>query len=482
MGAPGVERLVVGIRRRTTQDQHDAVPAGIRHHQGWRHHQSSEPRAVPRSQRNDEGSESVTQGRPPRRKGSLDAALAAMQSSNIDRRRFLKHLGGGALLLGGGSLLAACGVEGTSDTTVATTAAGGATTTAAPATPTELNFANWPFYIDVTEDGYFETTSLEDFEAETGIKVNYIEEINDNDEFFGKVQAPLSQGQDIERDIAVLTDWMAARFIRLGWVEELDKTNIPNASNLVAALQSPGFDPERTYTLPWQSGLTAIGYDPNMTGRELTSINDIFDPAFAGKVTMLTEMRDTLGLVMLGLGIDPAQATVDDAKAATDRIAEAVAAGQIRSFTGNEYTVDLASGDAWVSFAWSGDVIQLQADNPDLQFLIPDEGLMLWSDNMLIPKGAANKLAAEMYMNYVYDPRVAAKIESWVNFICPVAGAADAMRELGAEIGDDDLVALADDALIFPDDATLAKTNVFKGLDEDEERQFNELFQAVIGA
>jgi spermidine/putrescine transport system substrate-binding protein len=219
-----------------------------------------------------------------------------------------------------------------------------------------------------------------------------------------------------------------------------------------------------------------------MTGRELTSINDIFDPAFAGKVTMLTEMRDTLGLVMLGLGLDPTQATVDDAVAATQKIQEAVDSGQIRSFTGNEYTVDLASGDAWVSFAWSGDVIQLQADNPDLQFLIPEEGLMLWSDNMLIPKGARNKLAAEMWMNYAYDPRVAAKIESWVNYICPVQGAKEAIVELGEELGDDELAALADDPLIFPDEATLSRTNVFKGLAEEEETEFNELFQAVIGA
>jgi spermidine/putrescine transport system substrate-binding protein len=417
----------------------------------------------------------------PRRKGSVDATLAALARSGMDRREFLKRFGaGGVLLLGGPALLAACGVEGASTTTVATQTTQGVTGTTAGSS--ELVVANWPFYIDVLEDGFFETTSLDDFTAETGIEIEYIEEINDNDEFFGKYQAQLGQGQPIGRDIAVLTDWMAARFIRLGWVEELDKSNIPNFSNLVEALQSPGFDADRSYTLPWQSGLTAIGYDPNMTGRELTSINDIFDPEFAGKVTMLTEMRDTLGLVMLGLGLDPANASADDAKAATDKMAEAVDSGQIRAFTGNEYTADLASGDAWVSFAWSGDVIQLQADNPDLRFLIPDEGAMLWSDNMLIPTGAANKANAERWMDYVYDPRVAAKIASWVNFISPVAGAQQAMRDLGAEIGDDELVALADDPLIFPTDEDLAKTFIFRDLDEDTEREFNELFQAVIGA
>jgi spermidine/putrescine transport system substrate-binding protein len=234
--------------------------------------------------------------------------------------------------------------------------------------------------------------------------------------------------------------------------------------------------------MPWQSGMTAIGYNPQATGRELTSINDIFDPAFAGKVTMLTEMRDTLGLVMLGMDIDPANPSLSDAEAATDKIRQYVDNGHIRRFTGNDYGEDLAAGNVVAAIAWSGDMIQLQADNPDLQFLIPEEGLMLWSDNMLIPAGAPNKDAAETYINSVYDPRVAAKIESWVNYICPVQGAQQAMRDLGAEIEDEDLVALADDPLIFPDEATLSRTHLFKSLNEEEERQFNDLFQAVIGA
>jgi spermidine/putrescine transport system substrate-binding protein len=275
---------------------------------------------------------------------------------------------------------------------------------------------------------------------------------------------------------------MAARFIRLGWAEQLDKSLIPNAANLVESLRSPDFDPNRDYTLPWQSGMTAIGYNPNLTGRELTSINDIFDPAFAGRVTMLTEMRDTMGLVMLSEGIDPTTCTVDDARVATDKIRQARESGQIRRFTGNDYTEDLAAGNVAVAFAWSGDVIQLQADNPDLVFLIPEEGLMLWSDNMLIPAGAANYEAAHAWMNFAYDPRVAAKIESWVNFICPVEGAREALLELADEIDDPELAELADDQLIFPDDETLDKTHIFKNLDEEEERQFNELFQSAIGA
>jgi spermidine/putrescine transport system substrate-binding protein len=410
----------------------------------------------------------------------LTAAPRFSKLNDVSRRDFLRLVGySAALAAGGGALLAACG-NGDEPAGAATTAGVTATTAAVSK---ELVFANWPFYIDPGgEDSFFETSSLQDFEELTGISVEYIEEINDNNEWFGKVQGQLSAGQSIERDIGVITDWMAARFISLGWVEEINKANVPNAVNLVDALKSPGFDPDRTYTLPWQSGFTAIGYDPERTGRELTSVNDIFDPAFAGRVTMLTEMRDTLGLVMLGLDIDPATATVDDARVATERIQTAVDDGQIRRFTGNDYGDDLAAGNVWVAFAWSGDVIQLQLDNPNLRFLVPDEGLMLWSDNMIIPKGAENKANAEAFMDYVYDPVVAAKIESWVNFVCPVVGAQQAMRDLGAEIGDDDLVALADDPLIFPDEATLAESHIFKQLDEDEERQFNELFEAVIGA
>jgi len=385
---------------------------------------------------------------------------------------------GAALAAGGGTLLAACATDGAT-----TTEAVAGTAAATAALSKELVIANWPFYIDPGgDDSFFETSTLQDFEALTGISVNYIEEINDNNEWFGKVQGPLSAGQSIGRDIGVLTDWMAARFIDLGWVEKINKANVPNAVNLVEALKSPGFDPDRSYTLPWQSGFTAIGYDPEKTGGELTSVNDIFNPAFAGRVTMLTEMRDTLGLVMLGLGIDPATATVEDAKAATDRIRQAVEAGQIRRFTGNDYGDDLASGNVWVAFAWSGDVIQLQLDNPNLRFLVPEEGLMLWSDNMLIPKGAENKANAETFMDYVYDPVVAAKIASWVNFVSPVAGAREALREIAAEMGDDDMAAVAEDPLVFPDEATLAKTHIFKSLSEEEERQFNELFEAVIGA
>jgi spermidine/putrescine transport system substrate-binding protein len=409
-----------------------------------------------------------------RRSGNRDAMLALLASVNgVDRRQFLKGVGaGGLLMLGGPALLAAC--SGTSaDCEFASTGTGD---------NTRLNFANWPFYIDSVEDGWFDTSSLDDFTAATGIEVNYLEEVNDNNEWFGRVQAQLTACVDIQRDLTVLTDWMAARFIRLGWAEEIDMSKIPNSVNLEESLRSPGFDPNRDFTLPWQTGLTAIGYNPNLTGGELSSINDIFDPSLSGRVAMLTEMRDTLGLVMLGMDIDPAEASVDDAQAAVDKIQPYVDNGHIRRFTGNDYGDDLVAGNLAACFAWSGDVVQLQLDNPDLEFLVPEEGLMLWADNMMIPAGAANVEAAHAYMDYVYDPVVAAKIASWVNFIPPVAGARDALLALAEEIEDEELAELADDPLIFPDEETLGKTHIFKALDEEEDREFNDLFQALIGA
>jgi len=405
---------------------------------------------------------------PTRRTGNRDALMALLAADRgIDRRKFLKGVGAGSLLmLGGPALLAACSRDGGN---------GGDG-------DRSFTFANWPLYIDTVEDGWFETTSLEDFTEETGIAVEYLEEVNDNVDWFAKVQAQLQAGENIGRDLVVLTDWMASRMINRGWLEELDHSKIPNMSNLEPALQSPAFDPDRTYSLPWQTGFTAIGYNPNLTGRELTSINDIFDPEFAGRVSLLTESRDTLGLVMIGMGIDPATFTMDELHAAIDKIRPYVENGHIRRFTGNDYADDLVAGNLAACFAWSGDIVQLQLDNPDLQFVFPEEGLILWADNMLIPKNATNIDEAHEWMNYVYQPTVAAKIASWVNYIPPVVGTRDALLDLAAEMEDDELAELADNPLIFPSDDVLSKAHIFRGMTEEEERDMDEAFQGLIGA
>jgi spermidine/putrescine transport system substrate-binding protein len=387
----------------------------------------------------------------------------------LTRRELLERaaLGGAALTLPG--FLAACGGDGIEGT--ATTAAGG-TTTATKELADKLTISNWTLYIDIDEKTKKRPT-LDQFTKETGVEVEYIEDVNDNDEWFGKNQAALAKGQSIGRDITVLTDWMAGRMVRLGYVEKLDREAIPNASNLVDALASPGWDPNREFSLPWQSGLTGIGYDPTRYGGEITSISQLLeDPKLKGKVTFLTEMPDTIGLTILDGGGDPSKVEKADFDKAIERLQQGVDSGQIRQFTGNDYSGPLAKGDIWAAVAWSGDMVQLTADNPNLKFVIPEAGGMIWTDNMLIPKGG-DVFTASTFMNFVYDPKIAAQIEAYVNYICPVKGADEEIKAIDPS--------LASNKLIFPDEATLGKVKIFDAEAADD-KDYKQKFQAVIGA
>ena len=400
----------------------------------------------------------------------IDRLIDELVVQDITRRRLLRGAGTGLLGL---SFLAACGGQGLEK-------GGGATTRTEPAAIAKgevsetLSFSNWPLYIDVNERTKRRPT-LDKFQKEFGTKVKYTEEINDNTEFFGKVQPQLSRGSSGGRDLFVVTDWMAARMIQLGYAQKLDKTELANVDeNLLDALREPGFDPERDFSVPWQSGMSGIAYRRDLTGGDLESVNDLFNEDFKGKVTMLTEMRDSVGLTMLGMGNDPAE---DDNAAALEAIAkikEASDSGQIRRFTGNDFTKDLLKGDAWVSVAFSGDSIQLQADNPDIRFLRPDEGTMLWSDNMMVPVGAPNAYTAQKMMNFVYDPEIQAEIAAYVNYVTPVQG----VKELIA--GDDP--DLAEEPLIFPSEEDLEKLRIFRSLSAKEDDELNKAFQAVVGA
>ncbi len=337
-----------------------------------------------------------------------------------------------------------------------------------------VNWSNWPEYIDVDDAG--KRPTLEAFTKQTGIKVNYTEDYNDNDEFFAKVQPQLSAGQDTGRDVWCSTDWMVARLIRLGWVQELDKGNIPNASNLEDNLVDVEFDKGRKYSLPWQSGFTGIGYNPDATGgKKVESIDQLLtDKTLKGRVTLLTEMRDTVGMVLLAMGKDPASFTDADFDAAMTELQNARDAGQFRGFTGNEYTSGLASGEIAACLAWTGDVVQLQADNPKLGYALPSTGHMIWSDNFVIPNQAQHKKNAEQLINYYYDPKVMAQVADWVNYIPPVKGTKDALTADDPDV--------ADNPLIFPDDEVRAHAHVFRGLSEDEETKYNKQFQSLIGA
>jgi spermidine/putrescine transport system substrate-binding protein len=384
----------------------------------------------------------------------------------ITRRLFLKRAAVGGAALSLPALIAACGggggISGLSN-------AGGASTEVNQQLADTLVFANWPLYID--QKGKKRPT-LDEFTAQTGVNVRYIEEVNDNEEWFGKYQAQLSQGQDIGRDLTVLTDWMAARMVRLGYVQKKDKSAIPNEANLVSTLQHPTWDPDRAYSMPWQSGMTGIAYNKKETG-PVTSIEQLLtDPGLKGKVTCLTEMPDCMGLIMQSNGDDPT--TVDPAAfdKAIGTLQEAVDSGQIRRFTGNDYGDDLSSGNVAAAMAWSGDVVQLKLDNPDLEFVLPDGGGMIWTDNMLIPTGG-DVFTASTYMNFVYDPKVAAEIEDWVNYICPVEGAKEELLKIDPGV--------AKNPLIFPTEDMLANVKSFDPEAADNP-DYKEKFQAVTGA
>jgi spermidine/putrescine transport system substrate-binding protein len=336
----------------------------------------------------------------------------------------------------------------------------------------KLVVSNWPAYLDPAEKG--KKNTLEDFEAATGITVSYTDDVSDNAEFFAKVRNQLGGCEPIGRDIMVLTDWMAAKMIGLGWVQPLDADKIANVhKNLIKPLQGRQWDKDRTFSAPWQSGLTGIAYNAKLT-KEVGSFKDLLTrPDLKGKITLLSEMRDTMAFMIKMTGGNPDKFTGDEWSNAIDELRKAVKAGQVRAFTGNEYIQDLTAGNIVACEAWSGDVIQAQFDNPDIKFVVPEEGLSLWSDNMLVPNKSEHRENAEKWIDYYYQPEVAAKLAAWVNYICPVEGARDAMVKI-----DDSLV---DNKLIFPDEEDLKDTFDFMVLDDKQNQQYEGEWSDVTG-
>ena len=334
-----------------------------------------------------------------------------------------------------------------------------------------LIISNWPAYIDPRRKNS-STSSV--FEQTTGVTVEYTADVNDNSEFYAKVKNQLGSCQSVKRDMMVLTDWMAARMIDLGWIQKLDVSKIPNVTtNIIEPLRNRPWDPDFSYHAPWQSGLTGIAYNSDEVAEVRTFEELLTREDLKGRISLLTEMRDTMGFMLKVTGSDPNEFTEDEWHNALDKLESVVSAGQVRAFTGNEYIQDLAAGNIVACEAWSGDVIQAQVDNPAIKFVAPEEGLMLWSDNMLVPNLAEHQANAELWMNYYYQPDVAAKLAAWVNYICPVQGAKEEMEKI-----DPDLV---DNPLIFPDDETLSKTMAFMALDEKQITQYEGEFADVTG-
>jgi spermidine/putrescine transport system substrate-binding protein len=384
----------------------------------------------------------------------------------ISRRRLIARGGGmGVALTGLPGLLAACGgVEGTDKK--ASTAPKPAPVSHPKTAIDEWTFANWPLYMD--------KKLLKEFDRRFGGHVKYVEEINDNFEFFGKVRQQLQQGSSIKRDLLVLTDPVVPRFVRADWLEPIDRANVPNAANLVENLATISYDPERRYTLPYQAATLGLGYNAEVTGREVRSMRDLFGSEFKGRTALFTDPYFSAPMVLLMNGKDPGKATVDDVLAAVETIAAANAKGQFRRFTGNDYTTDLVKGNVAVCLAWSGDIIQLQQDNPNLHFVYPDEGTVQVVDNLLMPKGAEHPYAAETFMNYLYDPEVAARLTKYIGYYSPVKGVREILSRTDPE--------LADDPLIFPPDEVLRQTHLLPALTPAEERRVQEAMAAVTGA
>ena len=388
-------------------------------------------------------------------KKDLSPEARAIINSQVTRRGLIAGTGA----VGAAGLLAACGSgDGGGGSDEAT-----------------VRWGNWPLYLDYDEDTKKYPT-LEAFSAESGITAKYFEDYNDNDEFYGKVQAQLKLNEDIGYDVVTPTDWMAARWIRLGYAQKFDTANIPNRVNILDSLSSPSFDPNRESTLTWQGIMGGFGWNTKTNPKGIRTIDDLFAPQNKGKIVVLSEMRDTIGIILLSQGVDLQKVTEDQFMNAVDFMEGKIADGWIRGVKGNEYAEDLTAGDATAVIGWSGDMFILASENEGkFDFAIPESGGTISGDNFIIPTpvGAEAKANAEKLINYYYDPAVAAEVAAYVNYVCPVKGAQAEMEKIAPE--------LASSSYIFPDDAMSAKLNVFRSLTPAEETTWAEAFQQAQG-
>ena len=388
------------------------------------------------------------------KESSLSPEARSIIGAMVSRRAVLAGAGG----LGAAGLLAACG--GGSDSADSAN---------------NVRWGNWPLYLDYDEDTKKYPT-LDKFSEATGVTAEYFEDYNDNDEFYGKVQAQLKLGEDIGYDVVTPTDWMAARWIRLGYTQKFDSANIPNKSNILDSLASPSYDPNREQTLTWQGIMSGFGWNTEKNPKGIRTIDDLFAPQNKGKIVVLSEMRDTIGIILLSQGVDLQTVTEDQFMNAVDYMEKKIADGWIRGVKGNEYAEDLTSGDATAVIGWSGDMFILASENEGkFDFAIPDSGGTISGDNLLVPSTASaeGKANAEKLINFYYDPVIAAEVAAYVNYVCPVKGAQEEMEKFDPE--------LASSPYIFPDAATSAKLGVFRSLTPAEETTWGEAFQKAAG-
>jgi spermidine/putrescine transport system substrate-binding protein len=391
-------------------------------------------------------------------KKDLSPEARAIINSQVTRRGLIAGTGA----VGAAGLLAACGSGGSDK------AAGGGDSKT-------VRWGNWPLYLDF-DSKTKKYPTLEAFSAESGITAKYYEDYNDNDEFFGKVQAQLKLGKDIGYDLVSPTDWMAARWIRLGYTQKFDVANIPNKTNILDTLASPSFDPKRESSLTWQGIMAGFGWNTAKNPKGVRTLDDLFAPQNKGKIVVLSEMRDTIGVILRAQGINLQTVTEDQFMNGVDFMAKKIADGWIRGVKGNEYAQDLTSGDATAVIGWSGDMFILASENAGkFDFAIPESGGTISGDNLMIPStaAAAGKANAEKLINYYYEPAVAAEVAAYVNYVCPVKGAQVEMEKIDAN--------LAKSEYIFPSDKTLKNLTVFRSLTPAEETKWSEAFQKAQG-
>lgn len=338
-----------------------------------------------------------------------------------------------------------------------------------------VRWANWPLYLDY-DSKTKKYPTLEAFQQKTGITPTYSEDIDDNNTFYGKVQGQLAIGSDIGYDVVTPTDWMASRWIEQGYAQAFDEANVPNKKNIRSILANVGFDQGRKYSLTWQSGFAGFGWNTQKLPKGVRTIEDLFAPANKGRIMVLSEFRDTIGIIMQYQGVDPSSNfTEDQFMNAIDFLKGKISDGFIRQVKGNSYSESLVNGDAVAVIGWSGDIFILKTENKGkFDFAIPESGGMLWSDNMLIPSTSTHKKNAEALINYYYDPAVSAQVAAYVNYICPVEAAQAEMEKIDP--------ALAKSPYIFPDAATLSKVKVFRSLTADETTKYQAAFDQAIGS
>ncbi|KRD20606.1 twin-arginine translocation pathway signal protein [Mycobacterium sp. Root265] len=385
--------------------------------------------------------------------------LSRLAANRTSRRRFI---GGSAATAAaailGSSFLAACGSDSSSTGSSSTQDDGG------PASGT-LRVSNWPLYM---ADGFIAA-----FQTASGLTVDYKEDFNDNEQWFAKVKEPLSRKQDIGADLVVPTEFMAARVKGLGWLNEISDAGVPNRKNLRQDLLDSKVDEGRKFTAPYMTGMVGLAYNRAATGRDIRTIDDLWDPAFKGRVSLFSDVQDGLGMIMLSQGNSPEDPTTESITQAVNLVREQKDKGQIRRFTGNDYADDLAAGNIAVAQAYSGDVVQLQADNPDLQFIVPESGGDWFIDTMVIPYTTQNQKAAEAWIDYVYDRANYAKLVAFTQFVPALSDMTDELAKVDP--------ASAENPLINPSPEVQANLKSWAALTDEQTLEFNTLYAAVTG-